>query len=236
MDSSLYEAYQDIPVHMKVYGGKNRSDTSNLQLESMYHRGMCTLHRKFVTKGRLDPRYELSRDRCISSALALLSLQNILDPSWYKFAHTRQMLTLAAMIVFLELEHRRRDPDMERTSSDSGALLQALEKSCDFWAVAKSSCDEACRIYHILAGMLSSFHTIAGTSSSGTQTSEPLFGFPGLSTQFPPTHSSLSLEKESCVMSNEMDIDWVGSPLSYYLRYTDEGTGYMGRVHRPRQL
>lgn len=216
IDNSLYEAYQNFPPHLKVYGGKgdfnsikSKSDLSNLQLESMYHRGMCTLHRKFIAKGRLDPQYNLSRDRCISSALALLDCQHILEPSWYKFSQTRQMLTLAAMILFLELEHRRRGPDMD-TSSDSSALLQALEKSCALWKDAKSSCDEAWRVYQILVGMLSSFQTVAGTSSSQTQTSEPLFEFPGLSPQFQPINGSLSLEKDLFAMSNEMDIDWVG--------------------------
>jgi hypothetical protein len=213
IDNSLYEAYQNFPPHMKVYGGRgdfnsfeNKSDFSNLQLESMYHQGMCTLHRKFIAKGRLDLQYNLSRDRCISSALALLDYQHILEPSWYKFSQTRQTLTLAAMILFLELEHRRRGPDMD-TYSDSGALLQALEKSCALWEDAKSSCDEAWRVYQILAGMLSSFQTVAGTSSSQTQTSEPLFEFPGLSPQFQPINGSLSLEKDLFVMSNEMDID-----------------------------
>ncbi|KAK9245854.1 hypothetical protein V1506DRAFT_506084 [Lipomyces tetrasporus] len=214
IDNSLYEAYQNFPPHMKVYGGrrelnsfKNKPDVSNLQLESMYHQGMCTLHRKFIAKGRLDSQYNLSRDRCISSALALLDYQHILEPSWYQLPLTRQIFALAAMILFLELEHRRRGPDMD-TSSDSGALLQALEKSCALWEDAKSSCDEAWRVYQILAGMLSSFQTVAGTSSSQTQTPEPLFEFPGLSPQFQPLNGRLSLEKDLFVMSNEMDIDW----------------------------
>ena len=240
IDNSLYEAYQNFPPHMKVYGStgdfnssKYKSDISNLQLESMYHKGMCTLHRKFIAKGRLDPQYNLSRDRCISSALALLDHQHILEPSWYEFSQTRQMLTLAAMILFLELEHRRRGPDMD-TSSDCGALLQTLEKSCALWDHAKSSCDEACRVYQILAGMLSSFQAVAGTSSSQTQTPEPLFEFPGLSPQSQPVDGRLTLEKDLFVMSNEMDIDWVGLSYLIKLPYIDYSTGYMGCVHRRR--
>jgi len=239
IDNSLYEAYQNFPPHMKVSGGrgdisslKNKSDFSNLLLESMYHHGMCTLHRKFIAKGRLDPQYHLSRDRCISSALALLDYQHILEPSWYKFSQARQMLTLAAMILFLELEHRRRGPDMD-PSSDRGALLPALERSCALWEDAKSSCDEAWRVYQILAGMLSSFETVSGTSSSQTQTPAPL-EFPGLSPQFQPINGSLSLEKDLFVMSNEMDIDWVGLSYLIQVTYIDDSTGYMGCVHRRR--
>jgi hypothetical protein len=221
IDNSLYEAYQNFPSHMKMYGdggifnpSKNKFDFSSLQLESMYHQGMFALHRKFIAKGRLDPQYNLSRNRCISSALALLNYQHILEPSWYKFSQTRQMLALAAMILLLELENRREGPDVD-TFSDNSALLQALEKSCALWEAAKSSCDEAGRVYQILAGMLSSFQTVAASGSSQAQTTEPLFEFPGLSPQFQPINPSLSLEKDLFEMSNEMDIDWVG--LSYLI-------------------
>ncbi|RFU24949.1 hypothetical protein B7463_g11387, partial [Scytalidium lignicola] len=214
IDNSLYQAYQNFPPHMRLYGSegnfnpfKNKSDFSNFQLQSMYHKGMCTLHRKFIAKGRFDPRYNLSLDRCISSALALLNYQHILEPSWYKFSQTRQMLTLAAMILFLELEHRRRGLDMG-TPSDSSILLRALEKSCALWEVAKSSCDEAFRVYQILASMLSSFQTVAQTRSSQTQILGPLAEFPGLSPKLQPTNGNLSLEKDLFGMSNEMDIDW----------------------------
>ena len=216
IDKSVDEAYRSFPPHMKVHGGKgdlgsfnNKSDLSMLQLESMYHRGMCTLHRKFIAKGRFDSQYNFSRDRCISSALALLDCQHMLEPTWYKFSQTRQMLTLAAMILFLELEHRQKGPDID-TSFDSGTLLQALDKSCALWEDAKSSCDEAWRIHRILVGMLSSFQTGSGTSSSQAQASEPRFEIPGLSAQFQQINGSLSLENDSFEMSNEMDIDWVG--------------------------
>jgi hypothetical protein len=224
IDNALYEAYQNFPPHMKVLGGRGNLNSfdkktafSNLQLQSMYCQGMFTLHRKFIAKGRLDPQYNLSRDRCISSALALLDYQHILEPSWYEFSRTRQMLALAAMVLFLELEHRRKGPGVD-TSSDSGILLQALEKSCALWNNAKSSCDEARRVYQILAGMLSSLQTVAGTSFSQTQTPEPRFELPGLSSQFQPINGSISLEKDLFAMSNEMDIDWVG--LSYLVPVT----------------
>ncbi|KAI9730023.1 MAG: hypothetical protein M1818_008292 [Claussenomyces sp. TS43310] len=214
IDNSLYKAYQNFPQHMKAYSStgvfsstKNQSNLSNLQLQSMYHQGMCTLHRRFIAKGRLDPQYNLSRDRCISSALALLEYQHVLEPSWYNFVRTRKILTLAAMILFLELEHRRRGPGMD-TSSDSGALLQALERSCALWEDAKVSCDEGWRVYQILASMLSSFQTVARTSYSQRQTPEPPFEFPGLSPQSQPTNIGLSLEKNLFVTSNEMDVDW----------------------------
>lgn len=219
LDKSLHEAYQNIPSHMKVYQRQGdlhsfngRSGISGLQLESLYHKGMCTLHRRFIAKARLDPQYKLSRDRCLSSALAILDYQRLLEPSWYKFSGVRQMLAFAAMILFLELEHGRRGPDLSNSPFDCAALLHALEKSCALWSEAKTSCEEAYRVCQILTGMLSSFQTPSGTSYPQT-TGNPdpaLFEIPGLTPQFQPFHRSVSMEKDMFRMSNdEMDIDWV---------------------------
>lgn len=218
IDKSLYEAYQNFPPFMKVRGNKrdlnlpyDKYYVSSLQLESMYHKGMCILHRRFIAKGTFDSRYNRSRERCISSALGLLYYQHTLEPFWYKFSQTRQMLTLAAMILFLELEHRRRGLGIG-AFSESDVLLQALEESCALWKAATAFCDEASRVYQILADMLSSFQPVAETSSSQTQTSEPAFDFFGIG-----SGGGFSWEKD--VMSNDMNIDWVSLlsiPTSHY--------------------
>jgi hypothetical protein len=58
LDKSLFEAYQNIPSHMRAFNlFENKFDFSNFQLDSMYHKGMCTLHRKFIAKSRLRPQY-----------------------------------------------------------------------------------------------------------------------------------------------------------------------------------
>ncbi|KAE8352768.1 hypothetical protein BDV28DRAFT_148725 [Aspergillus coremiiformis] len=206
IDKHLYEAYQGIPQHMKIYGRPEQF--SNLQLVSMYHYGMCILHRKYIAKARLDPRYNISRDRCISSALALLDCQQFLKPAWYKSSQIRKMSNLAAMLLFLDLEHGRRDCN-SNTCSNSGDLLQALEKSCALWGKAKGTCNEAQNIYQILTSMLSSFQNVSETSSSRTQSPGSLFEFAGLSPQFQPFPDSLSGENALFATSNDMDIDWV---------------------------
>ncbi|KAF7594141.1 hypothetical protein BBP40_009990 [Aspergillus hancockii] len=205
VDKSLYEASQGIPTHMQVYGGIR--GFSNLSLQSMYHHGMCVLHRRFIARSRSDPRYNRSRSRCISSALALINLQHILEPTWYSLSLTRKMLILAAMLLFLELEHRRQDRDIE-TSSDSRSLLQALEKSCALWGNAISSCDEAKNIAHMLTCMLSSLRTAAGALSSNASSKELLSGSLRLSPQIQHLYNSLSLDKELFTTPNDVDIEW----------------------------
>jgi Fungal specific transcription factor domain len=220
LDKALYEAYQNIPSHMKVFDDKgelnsynSQSGIAGMQLESLYHKGMCTLHRGFIAKARLDPRYKLSRDRCLSSALAILDFQYLLESSWYKFSGVRHMIAFAAMILFLELEHGRRGPDLNSTPFDGATLLHALEKSCKLWSEAKRSCEEAYRVYHILTGMLSSFQTPSTSNHSGSP--DPPFDFPGLSPQFQPG----SVEKDMFrLLNDEADIDWVRLALASFTR------------------
>ncbi|KAH8797366.1 hypothetical protein F5884DRAFT_815131 [Xylogone sp. PMI_703] len=214
IDGSLYEAYHNFPPHMKWNDGtgisspiKNRSDMSKLQLETIYHQGMCTLHRTFVTKERLDPKFTISRDRCISSSLALLSSQHLLQPSWYRFSQTRKMLALAAMILMLELEHRqKRGP--ANTFPDSSAILQKLEKSCTLWEDAKGSCEEAQRVHKVMTHMISRFEPVGGVSTSSTPIPDLVAEIPRSNPRFHSSNDSTSLNKDLYFMSTEMDIDW----------------------------
>ncbi|EED14303.1 conserved hypothetical protein [Talaromyces stipitatus ATCC 10500] len=242
IDKSLCEAYQNMPSHMKVFQGKRdlsslnrQSGISGVQLESLYHKGICTLQ-KFIAKARLDPQYKLSRERCLSSALAILDYQHLLDSSWYKFSGVRQMLAFAAMILFLELEHGRKGPDL-KPPYDCAVLLHALETSCALWSNAKGSCEQAHAVYQILSGILSSFQTSTGSSYSQKTNGSPdsTFEMSGQSSHFQPLDRGMSMEKDMFRMLNgEMDIDWVGVSRLYVRKYlyTNPGTGYMGCVHR----
>lgn len=218
IDSCLQKAFEDIPPHMRVSNSAGdlnnfdiKSDFSNLQLESMYHHGMCTLHRKYIAKARNNAHFALSLHRCISSALVLLEFQHFLDPSWYNDSHTRRTLTLAAMILFLELEYRRRDSNAN-PSFDTGALLLALEKSYTLWLNAQSHCKEARPICQMLSGMLSSFQSVSGSSSSQTQSPGSQIHFPALSPQFEPFSGVFSYGKDTFVIP-DTDSDWVGYSL-----------------------
>ena len=181
----------------------------------MYHHGMCTLHRKYIAKSRNNPHFALSLGRCISSALVLLEFQHILEPSWYKDSHTRRMLTLAAMILFLELEYRRRDSNAN-PSFDTGALLMALEKSYTLWVNAQSHCDEARPICQMLSRMLSSFQTVSGSNSSQTQSPGSQIHFPALSPHFEQFNGVFGYEKDAFAIP-DVDSDWVGYSFPFVL-------------------
>jgi hypothetical protein len=222
IDQALYDVYANFPPHLHVIRsvngiyqpGRNVVNHFNLSLLMSYHRGMCTLHRRFLAKGRDDVRFQVSRDRCISSALALLDLQDVLGGVYYKISQIRQVLTLAAMILFLELELRRRDSQIGGAQApESAVLIQALEKSCARLAEAKDTTDEARKIHQLLAGMLSSFSSVENGSAV-----EPAHAAPS-QTPFEPSILSPRFDVANGIFSLEKDMteggfDWVRCSVS----------------------
>ncbi|KAI0015272.1 fungal-specific transcription factor domain-containing protein [Xylariomycetidae sp. FL0641] len=172
IDRALCGAYEDFPSHMKlarmdapIRPAETTAQFSNLSLNGMYHRGMFTLHRRYMARATVDSRFRPSRARCVSSALAMLASQQHVVPSFYRISLTRQLLTLAAMVLCLELELRRKIPDA-KVSPDSDSILEALETSRGRWEEAAGVCDEASRFAHFLSNMLSSFRNPMETVSS----------------------------------------------------------------------
>lgn len=219
IDRAVNDAYRDFPEHMKV---PPLNDTalpirtvagfSNLSLLCMYHTGMCTLHRRFLVRGQGDNEFKFSRDRCVSSALGILDFQRVVEPSFYRMSQTRHILVLAAMILFLEIEVRRKDPPESDASPDTGTLLHMLEESCTLWAQAMGACDETWKVHRFLVGMLSNLN-VDTTSGSGTTTSShtgsttvPMdLASTGSDVQGDSPWKEFSFEKEL----SDVDFDWV---------------------------
>ncbi|ETS82848.1 hypothetical protein PFICI_04724 [Pestalotiopsis fici W106-1] len=194
-----------VPVHKNNMTSSNRADFYRLNLISMYHKGMCTLHRKFMAKARVDERFKLSQQRCISSALSLLGLQDILMPGLYEISQVRQMLTLAAMILILELELRQKLPKAEESPS-SEDLFEVLGRSCHFWEAASTSCDEANKSYRFLVDLLSKSPHNIGTASGPlkTMSTQQQVNTSGYTPSFDTITDGLSFGDD---LSN-IDFDW----------------------------
>jgi hypothetical protein len=220
VDKAVRDAYRAIPPHMRVdnitgIGTNNNnlpatSQFSNLGLQLMYHKGLCILHRRFLGKERSNDKFKPSRDCCISSAMALLDFQSGLQPSFYRASQTRQVLTLAAMIIFMELELRRRGPEKE-TSPDSETLLRTLERSCSRWTEAVGVCDDVRKAHEFLRGLITSVDAASGTEAGSSQTMSPEapLGFPSLSTKCDIYTGVTAIENGF----STMEVDWVSMSL-----------------------
>lgn len=87
LDGELAAAFMEIPDYLKLPNLELPPTESpslvnrRIQLEFLHHQGQCVLHRKFFIRGRSDVRYAPSYERCLSSAVALLKLQDYLYKS-----------------------------------------------------------------------------------------------------------------------------------------------------------
>ncbi|KAF4630074.1 hypothetical protein G7Y89_g8068 [Cudoniella acicularis] len=180
LDDELARAQAEIPPYFQMRSLEDSTnDPSSLvsrrvQLEILYHQGVCVLHRKFLAQGRLDGRFEPSRNRCIQSAMALLSLQNFLyhqaqntpgsetrgTRHWYRFSFTDREFILATMILCLDLRHRKvsraaKAEYVHRTDNDQEEpIIAALQTAHQIWDGSQKACLEARKAFRIISHML----------------------------------------------------------------------------------
>ncbi|TVY33408.1 Equisetin cluster transcription factor [Lachnellula subtilissima] len=205
LDAELTRCQSELPPYLQFGSLSNRKvDESyifngTVQLELLYHQGICVLHRKFLAKGRFDQKYERSRSQCVQSALALLSLQRILyndailpdgrlrfTRHWYRFTYTSETFILAAMILCLDLKHRKVEASVRNNNIDTDQLetiLSALHGSREIWGHAKGvtseSAADAWKVHRVLTCMLGNSEKWTTTSSRPPDGLNPVPQNPG---------------------------------------------------------
>jgi len=139
-----------------------------LNIEVMYLKCVCVLHRKYITHERSNPKFEYSRSRCIEAALKVLALQTELHAACQpggQYFEDKWMISnliiydfiLAGIIVCLDLFESR------HTSSNASLCdlkIQAqrydiLTHTRDIWNSRKESSRDARRAANILSVTLS---------------------------------------------------------------------------------
>ncbi|KAH9814276.1 Zn(II)2Cys6 transcription factor-like protein [Teratosphaeria destructans] len=139
-----------------------------LGLEMVYLRSLFVLHRRFIAKGRENPRYACSRRTCIDASMQLLEHQATLHSEsqpggrlrsvkWYISSLTTHDFLLAAMLVCLDLYHHA---ESERRGQKPGAptspiatdlyaedrrdeMLRAVEHCITIWEAVREQSMEA---------------------------------------------------------------------------------------------
>lgn len=139
-----------------------------LGLEMFYLRSLFVLHRRFIARGRENPRYAYSRRTCIDASMELLAHQATLHAEgrpggrlrsvkWYISSLTTHDFLLAGMLVCLDLYHqaeaeRRGRTNRSPTSPASGELyredrreemLRAVEHCITIWEAVREESMEA---------------------------------------------------------------------------------------------
>lgn len=172
---------------------------------SVYHKGQCVLHRRYITRARHNPRFTYSRRTCIHSALELLRYQSILHketgPNGRLYGMQNRVTSLsctdfllAATIVCLDLHQGLQLQNAGRPSGDvyiwgqerREEALAALTRSKEIWEDLNNETVEAWKASKVLGVMLSKLN----------------MGFPGTETAaMAPSGFEPQDEKQSAAMT-----------------------------------
>ncbi|OAX76962.1 hypothetical protein ACJ72_08744 [Emergomyces africanus] len=178
VDHQLRQARDMIPKRMAVKPPAECNEPvqytkSRYVIESIYHKAQCVLHRRFLHRGRENPRYAYSRRACIDSAMELLRFQKMLQTATNAgsvFANTKGYINttsthdflMAGTILALDIYQMIQEKASGRPSADLFALgmdryqeeLEVLCKSRDLWNEVKDQSVDAWRATAIMDVML----------------------------------------------------------------------------------
>jgi hypothetical protein len=179
LDQKLRLAYESVPQGLRIASPQDSLMVPphvlirRYNLELLFHKSRCILHRHHMAKSYQSPGYEYSRQLCVEAAMMLLMhLDNILtevQPGGMLF-HQRWFITslehhdflLASMVVCLELSRRLQvqTSPWDEVSPASGSsysreqLISAVQSSQRFWDTLQEKSVEAMQANRLISMML----------------------------------------------------------------------------------
>ena len=174
LDSELHKMYQTVPpsLRMKPLSSSITDEPYmimwRLNIDLLYQRSLCVLHRDYLSQNRSDPSFDYARNTCANAALQILKVQAELQYACQpggQFHNDQWMLSnlnlhdflIAAMIICLDLYESRKDPSctFPEYREAPGQKIEALRVSYEIWTSQWEYCRDARRASRILAVMLS---------------------------------------------------------------------------------
>ncbi len=194
LDNSLRENLATMPPHLRIRSmDESAMDPAHLimqriNLDLLYNKGQCVLHRQFLGIARVNSRYAHSRRTCVDSSMEILRHQATLhyecqpnrrlrSVKWYISSLTTHDFLLAAMIVALDLYYGL---EAERAGRNSGDLytwgldrradmMEALETSKSIWEESQDQSIEAYKASIVLSVMLDKLKRNPTSNTNGRQ-------------------------------------------------------------------
>lgn len=180
LDQSLNAAHDLIPPRLRLAKlDDSITVSSNIlirryNLELVYQKARCVLHRHYMTASYQDSEYKHSRLSCVDAAMTLLRHQadifkevqmggRLFKEKWFLSSLENNDFLLAAMIVCLELisQWQHHSAELQIISGSAGIvnytrdeMAGALQKSRNFWEEFGTSSAEAQQALTVLTVLL----------------------------------------------------------------------------------
>jgi hypothetical protein len=229
IDEKLSSAHLEMPSHLRLRSVEQTAgyslNTINrmVQIEFLFHQGVCVLHRRFLVRGRLDKRFARSREQCIRSAMVLLNHQRVLYEVakmtgsstalyWFQVSSISQAFILPAVILCLDLRHRKnRAAGDEQSNSWNGdtreeTMLDALKTAKLIWKGSEDISLETWKVYRVLSQFLENLDASEKDDLLST-IPEPTSDI--IEQESTAERDVLAFDQSLDMSVNEMDIDWV---------------------------
>lgn len=218
-DGKLREVLDEFPPHLKMQPLEGSHDPitliiARLNLNILYNKIMCILHRKHMIQARSNPRYAHSRRSAIEASLETLNhfrkVYQECQPNgrlrtmkWYVQSTSRDTL-LPTMLVILDLHHdmiaarssRRQDSQTMYfwTPEQRQEMMDVLESAKDIWKSISGDSVEAYKAANIIAIMLEKIKNpdpaVPPPPPEASSRPESLFGNYGEVTPLQPEESA----------------------------------------------
>ncbi|KAF2453816.1 fungal-specific transcription factor domain-containing protein [Lineolata rhizophorae] len=198
VDERLQQAYALIPPALKMRPlDQSITDSSllimqRLNLQFLYLKARCILHRRFLTEARTNARYSPSRGACVGSAMQILRYHRVIHDAgkpggqlqsvkWFMTSVNTNDFLLASMIVCLELTLERKDAQTCADPMDTAAreeMLGILEGINEIWANEDRRFSDVKKASKALTVMLNKIYKRSGIPSgpSAGSSQESSFG------------------------------------------------------------
>ncbi|KAK3330259.1 fungal-specific transcription factor domain-containing protein [Apodospora peruviana] len=219
-DARLREVRAELPPHLKLQPLEGSHDPLTLiiarfNIDILYLKIMCLLHRKYLARARHNARYAHSRRSAIEASLETLrhlaTLHRESQPNgrlrsikWFVTSIATKDFLLPAMLIVLDLHFdNMAERSGERQNSQSlyfwtleqrMEMISSLELTRDIWKGLADGSMEAVKASNILEIMLEKINSPTGSGGASSNPAEiPMkgepFGFTG-SPDMQPEHSA----------------------------------------------
>jgi hypothetical protein len=173
LDAELQKIHTQVPPSLQMkplascFGDQPYIILHRLNLDLMYLKSLCILHRNYITHERSNPAYEYSRKTCIDSALQMLKYQaeihfacqpggEMYKDGWMASHLLLYDYLLAVMVICLDLYESRES--IAKSHEEQLAKVRkydTLKLSYEVWSSQRAISKNARRASNVLGAMLS---------------------------------------------------------------------------------
>lgn len=143
-DAKLRQVMQELPPHLKLGPLEGAREPVTLiiarfNVDILYQKILCLLHRKYISKARQNPRYAHSRRSAVEASLQAMGHLQMLRResqgngrlkavSWYVKSIATKEFVLPAMLIVLDLHYDNMARHAGTCESHEGAFLWSSEE------------------------------------------------------------------------------------------------------------